>query len=198
MNLLEGTDLEIGVRLGRPSLLARYERILEILPDFGLKHSSYDWMEAHVLFASRNFSYAKENKEGRHSVIVPLADLFNHKNPADLHWKFETDSNGEKAFVYEALRDIEQGEEVHITYGTKDNQNLLSTYGFIIPDNPQPRQVEVRIPKNHLKQDDKLIAAKQSLVDSRELKICKDFHSPHAASLRSKLRFFYFDDDEKV
>ena len=136
LKLLEGTDIDLGVKIGKPKLQARYERILDLMPDFGLKHSFYDWLEAHVLFASRNFSYPKENSKGRVSVIVPLADLFNHNIPADLSWKFEADKHGDKAFVYVALRDIEEGEEVRISYGAKDNNNLLSTYGFMIPDNP--------------------------------------------------------------
>ena len=83
--------------------------------------------------------------------MAPLADLFNHKNPADLQWKFETDSNGERAIVYEALRDIEQGGEVFVSYGTATNAELLATYGFIVPDNPELAKIKVTLPRDQLR-----------------------------------------------
>ena len=75
-------------------------------PDFGLKYSFEQWMEAHIAVVSRNFGDPK----GSPNNLVPFIELFNHSNPPDVLWKFEDDEQGGRYMRLLATRDIAKGE----------------------------------------------------------------------------------------
>eukprot|EP00586_Coscinodiscus_wailesii_P004594 CAMPEP_0172485962 /NCGR_PEP_ID=MMETSP1066-20121228/14264_1 /TAXON_ID=671091 /ORGANISM="Coscinodiscus wailesii, Strain CCMP2513" /LENGTH=509 /DNA_ID=CAMNT_0013251567 /DNA_START=113 /DNA_END=1642 /DNA_ORIENTATION=+ len=67
-------------------------------------------------------------------IIGPVLDMANHDSQK---------VNGNVALEYftggyslSALRDLQQGEQVYITYGDRSNDQLLQYYGFIEKDNP--------------------------------------------------------------
>lgn len=65
-------------------------------------------------------------------VLVPFADMLNHKMPKQTVWNYIEHLNG---FAIESLEDIDAGEEVFDSYGRKCNTRFLLNYGFILEDN---------------------------------------------------------------
>ena len=65
-------------------------------------------------------------------VIVPFADMFNHRPGANSTMEFTKDGKGLRLVTHEAHR---RGQEVFISYGRHPNYRLLAQYGFAIPEN---------------------------------------------------------------
>lgn len=61
-------------------------------------------------------------------MMVPLADMFNYNYFFNAMWTYDVTS---KAFQIRALRDIEIGEEIYLSYGDKSNSDYLQNYGVI-------------------------------------------------------------------
>lgn len=70
-------------------------------------------------------------------TLVPLLDLLNHRpsGEASCAISFIHDSTGD-AFVVRTTRGVAASEELSISYGRKDNAELLAGYGFCLRDNP--------------------------------------------------------------
>ena len=83
---LKGTEMMKYVKK-LPSFQAAYEKAVNLVPDFGLKHSYEQWKEAQMIVNSRNLGDPK----GSPHNLVPLIELFNHSNQPDLLWDFEDD-----------------------------------------------------------------------------------------------------------
>lgn len=63
-------------------------------------------------------------------VLMPLIDAFNHKTMIKTEFEFDRG-----AFVLRAPKDYETGEEVLISYGVLNNDELITRYGFVDVDN---------------------------------------------------------------
>jgi hypothetical protein len=63
-------------------------------------------------------------------VLMPLIDAVNHKTM--LKTEFEFDSG---AFVLRSPKDYQAGEEIFISYGVLNNDELVTRYGFVDSDN---------------------------------------------------------------
>lgn len=63
-------------------------------------------------------------------VLMPLIDAINHKTMLKTEFEF---SGG--AFVLRSPRDYNAGEEVFISYGVLNNDELITRYGFVESDN---------------------------------------------------------------
>lgn len=88
-------------------------------------------MWAYLVVNSR--SWAITDEEGnRDNVLVPLADMLNHKPGAGIGSLSEDKSY----FVINATTQYPAGSQVFDNYGPKTNFDLLSTYGFLIEENP--------------------------------------------------------------
>jgi len=61
-------------------------------------------------------------------ALVPLADMANHRRPADVEWSYD---EPESAFRMTAARDIRKGEEIHNSYGRKPRGRFFLHYGFV-------------------------------------------------------------------
>eukprot|EP00933_Yihiella_yeosuensis_P026734 TRINITY_DN20786_c0_g1_i2.p1 TRINITY_DN20786_c0_g1~~TRINITY_DN20786_c0_g1_i2.p1 ORF type:complete len:623 (-),score=100.09 TRINITY_DN20786_c0_g1_i2:441-2309(-) len=87
------------------------------------------YMHARLSLLSREFG----TKYG--SALVPIIDLCNHSSAPGAHqsWDYEGD-----ALALTAVRDLQAGEELLITYGAMSNPLLLRTYGFTLPPRLEP------------------------------------------------------------
>lgn len=63
-------------------------------------------------------------------VLMPLIDAINHKTMLKTEFEFSGGS-----FVLRAPRDYKRGEEVFISYGVLNNDELITRYGFVDADN---------------------------------------------------------------
>ena len=106
-----------------------YEKICDNIPSFK-KYSFQKFCEARMIVSSRVFGIEINDKKT--DVLVPFADLLNHKRPRQTHWYFNNILQG---FVIQALQDIKEGNEIFDSYGIKPNFRFLLNYGFVIEDN---------------------------------------------------------------
>ncbi|ETN37822.1 uncharacterized protein HMPREF1541_07445 [Cyphellophora europaea CBS 101466] len=159
---LEGTNLQSGwadLTLKWRSLYEKGLQELKVLNWTNAINGAFSWdlyRWAATIFGSRGFSsvvlsdttpselarlgghhgvkeapYVKELFTERFSVLLPLLDVLNHKPLAKVEWQPRT------AFVgLQVLEPYEAGQELCNNYGPRDNESLLLSYGFIIPDNP--------------------------------------------------------------
>lgn len=68
-------------------------------------------------------------------MLAPFVDIANHApTHADANAKVQELENGDVALV--AARPIKEGEEVQICYGEYTNEQLLFSYGFVLPGTP--------------------------------------------------------------
>jgi hypothetical protein len=65
--------------------------------------------------------------------IVPVADMLNHGNPANVAVSYDSDGNCE----VNLLRDVAPGETLHISYGKSTNPSwFMANYGFLNDEAP--------------------------------------------------------------
>ena len=79
------------------------------------------------------------------NTMVPYLDLLNHSDKNNTHWIYEDKKEG---YTLIAVRDIEKGEEVTVTYGRFYNSLLYKTYGFVIPGNIYHEKMKVNLCNN--------------------------------------------------
>ena len=106
-----------------------YNKLCEYLPNFN-QFSFSKFCKARVLISSRIFGISINRKKT--DVLVPFADLLNHKRPKQTQWYY--DDNLE-SFVIQAIEDIKEGNEIFDSYGKKTNARFLLNYGFCLEDN---------------------------------------------------------------
>jgi len=105
----------------------------------------YDFMlYLKTIIESRMFEYTKDNEI--HCGLVPYADLFNHSNDENALWHFN-DENGR--FEVFSIEEITSGEEICLSYGVKNNIDLLANYGFTLCHNPYSKLL-IQHPKSNL------------------------------------------------
>ena len=78
-----------------------------------------------LLVGSRGFTLDKNT-----ILMVPYADMMNHANDPNIDWKFDG-----KEFVMKALKEVNKGDQLFDTYGTKTNYENLLFYGMVLPNN---------------------------------------------------------------
>ena len=110
-------------------------------------YNQFDDMFAAV--SSRGFAGLGSN-DGQSDAMVPLLDLLDHrrgtdakkdvryKRSSDVDDQEEEDSSAIAYIEVVADRDLSSGSTIHDTYGAKGNSQLLSRYGFSIPNNLEP------------------------------------------------------------
>ena len=133
------TDEELNYLIGSPFLnqiidkkndiKKDYLTICEKIPCFNI-FTLKEFMEARVIISSRIFGISINNVKT--DVLVPFADLLNHKRPRQTQWYYDDRING---FVIQATEDIMKGSEIYDSYGKKSNGRFLLNYGFSIENN---------------------------------------------------------------
>ncbi|CAE8695075.1 unnamed protein product, partial [Polarella glacialis] len=113
--------------------VAVHDFVKEGLPEWpemvGSGFDSGIFMSARLSLLSREFA----TRHG--SALVPLVDLCNHSATPAAHQSWDLQGD---AMVITAVRDLEAGEELLITYGLTSNPMLLRTYGFVLPPGIEP------------------------------------------------------------
>ena len=79
---------------------------------------------------SRLFTIDDEEKGSVVQALVPIGDMFTHKNPHSVEWGWGSNA-GKNGIIFTAAHDISKGELVTSTLGHKTNFQLLSTHGFV-------------------------------------------------------------------
>ena len=81
-----------------------------------------------MLYNSRSFGI--DIAEVPKTVLIPYADMLNHKFPKQTTWFYDDEPGGVRVV---ALEDIPKGQEVCISYGDKNlsNKSCFLDYGFI-------------------------------------------------------------------
>jgi histone-lysine N-methyltransferase SETD3 len=127
--LLKGSFLWELVALQRRSLAARHTRLCEDVPHFNrFSLDAFAW--SHFAVVSRTFG-AKQNGVQVESM-VPLADMLNDGRPYNMMWGLSEDG---QHFELKTISEVPAGAELHTTYGTKSNLNLMLHYGFAHENN---------------------------------------------------------------
>ena len=70
----------------------------------------------------------------RADVLVPFADLINHRTQRQTQWYYD---NAQNSFMIQSLEDIKEGNEIYDSYGKKSNAKLLLNYGFCLENNSE-------------------------------------------------------------
>jgi hypothetical protein len=116
-----------------------YNALKACLPeDMQFTREEYAWAKCVVMTRVHTVQFG----DAQSSVaMVPLADLPNHSDDANVLWCPQSATG----FTYTALRKIEAGEALTISYGRRSNGVLFNVYGFCLNDNPK-REVDIEFP----------------------------------------------------
>ena len=112
-----------------------YLKLCEYIPLFN-QFTFDQFMEARMIISSRIFGISINNNKT--DVLVPYADLLNHKRPRQTQWYYDDKIN---SFVIQATEDILLGKEIFDSYGKKTNGRFLLNYGFAVENNDSAEYV---------------------------------------------------------
>ena len=129
LEYLKGSPFYAQILEKKEDIKKDYNKLCEHLPDFN-QFSFSKFCKARVLISSRIFGISINSKKT--DVLVPFADLLNHKRPKQTQWFY--DDNLE-SFVIQAIDDIKEGNEIFDSYGKKTNARFLLNYGFCLEEN---------------------------------------------------------------
>ena len=168
-----------------------YLKLCERIPLFN-RFTFHEFMEARMIISSRIFGISINNNKT--DVLVPYADLLNHKRPRQTQWYYDDKIN---SFVIQATEDIMAGKEIFDSYGKKTNGRFLLNYGFAIENNDSAEYTLSIIfndcyPLYELK--------KQFLNEKKLIKnfyLNNNLYESQIIELLSFLRFCMFDGDIK-
>ena len=97
-----------------------------------VKFEHFAWAASVVM--SRAWGVVPEGRQESVHVLCPLVDLFNHRLLArSVH--FSPSGEGQQWMEVRVTGDLELGQEIFVSYGTKCNRLMLSEYGFAFADN---------------------------------------------------------------
>merc|ERR1719285_1413322 len=113
----------------RTSLQAEYNSLVKHVPMFA-KFPYKDFVWARLVVVSRAFGTVIDRRSTE--VLVPMADMLNHKRLKDTRWTYIPSRIG---FVIKALHVIDKGCEVFNSYGRKCNSQYFMDYGFVPEEN---------------------------------------------------------------
>ena len=166
-----------------------YLKLCEYIPLFN-QFTFDQFMEARMIISSRIFGISINNNKT--DVLVPYADLLNHKRPRQTQWYYDDKIN---SFVIQATEDILLGKEIFDSYGKKTNGRFLLNYGFAVENNDSAEYVLNIIFNDCYPLYD---IKKQYLKNEKKIKIFYlniNLYESQIIELLSFLRFCMFDGD---
>ena len=147
--LLDGTNVELGIEKIRNDVAAEVRDVARVLDEAGegdqllrrsFNRTLYQW--AYCIFSSRSFRPSlvlcdeltgllpKGLQIDDFSVLLPLFDLGNHDMTVDVQWELAKESRTCELKVGKAHQ---PGQQVFNNYSMKTNAELLLGYGFMVP-----------------------------------------------------------------
>lgn len=123
-----------------------------------------------------------------------MADLLNHRNNLQTTWTYDNDRH---SFTITAVEDINEGEEIYDSYGSKCNHRFLLNYGFVNGNNEEHNEYVMNI---NLNNNDPYYDLKRSMtkkhVTEKEFKIKMNIDSSVMYEFFAWIRFIEFDGPE--
>ena len=190
LEYLKGSPFLSQILEKKEDMKMDYKKICEYLPDFS-KFSYLKFCKARVMISSRIFGISMNDVKT--DVLVPFADLLNHKRPRETQWYYDDSIN---SFVIQATENIKEGAEIFDSYGRKTNARFLLNYGFALDDNDTSEYLLTvifneaypmfEIKKNFFQSECELV---------RTFNLNNNFYESQIVELISFLRFILFDGD---
>ena len=189
LNFLKGSPFLNQILDKKSDIQKDYLKLCEYIPLFN-QFTFNQFMEARMVISSRIFGISINNNKT--DVLVPYADLLNHKRPRQTQWFYDDKIN---RFVIQATEDISFGKEIFDSYGKKTNGRFLLNYGFAVENNDSGEYILNIIfndcyPLYEIK--------KQFLKNEKKIKIFYlniNLYESQIIELLSFLRFCMFDGD---
>ena len=129
LEYLKGTQFLEMLEKKKNHIKNDYDILIKEIPGLS-KYNFSIYKKMREVVGSRVFGVNIRN----HSkiIIVPFADLLNHKRSPKTHWNF---NNIKEIFYIKSINNIVMGDEVFDSYGIKSNSIFLLCYGFTVENN---------------------------------------------------------------
>ena len=194
LEYLKGSPFLEQITEKKEDMKSDYNKLCEHIPSFS-QFSFAKFCKARVLISSRIFGISICRKKT--DVLVPFADLLNHKRPKQTQWYYDDNLD---SFVIQAIEDIKEGNEIFDSYGKKTNARFLLNYGFCLDDNDTSEYLltvnfnekypffdaKKKIFKNYYDNDNKI---------NRNFCLNNNLYESQIVELLSFLRFILYDGD---
>ena len=194
LEYLKGSPFYAQILEKKEDIKKDYNKLCEHLPDFN-QFSFFKFCKARVLISSRIFGISINSKKT--DVLVPFADLLNHKRPKQTQWFY--DDNLE-SFVIQAIDDIKEGNEIFDSYGKKTNARFLLNYGFCLEENDTSEYLlNIDFNNNYPLFDIKKQVFRNEFENNNNINrnfcLNNNIYESQIIELLSFLRFILFDGD---
>ena len=189
LNFLKGSPFLNQILDKKSDIKKDYLKLCEYIPLFN-QFTLNQFMEARMIISSRIFGISINNNKT--DVLVPYADLLNHKRPRETQWFYDDKIN---SFVIQATEDILLGKEIFDSYGKKTNGRFLLNYGFAVENNDSAEYILNIIFNDCYPLYD---IKKQFLKNEKKIKFFYlniNLYESQIIELLSFLRFCMFDGD---
>ena len=171
---LQGSSVLAIAQKRREDYIKEYDLLKHLLS----QHTLEDYIWARLAVLSRIFGTIINKK--RTSMMVPIVDMLNHKNPPDTRWEYNEDT---QHFTLQTLRDLPSGTQVFDSYGMKSDTDFLLNYGFVPDGINETNECRILIP----------VEGQYIPID-----INKDFTSPVYQQLFAILKVLYTKDTSSI
>ena len=190
LDLLKGSPFLKQISTKKDDIKYDYNKLCEHISDFN-QFSFLKFCQARILISSRIFGIQMKNKKT--DVLVPFADLLNHKRPKQTQWYYD---DSIESFVIQAIENIEEGNEIFDSYGKKTNARFLLHYGFCLDDNDTSEfNMTVTFNESHPLFKQKKIFFENEKEYTRTFNLNNSFYQSEILELLSFIRFILFDDE---
>ena len=143
LKFYEELEFDLYVGISNHKLQNAYnEEVEKILEEKGIKNPFEEFKYNYELVKSRNFARPGSDFFFDLNSCVPFIELLNHDNYYNTDFEFDEKNKG---FILKAVRDINLGEELTLSYGNESNINLFVTYGFTLKNNIYKNSMRVKI-----------------------------------------------------
>jgi len=165
----------------RKNYTNEYRDICEHVPSFRV-HPQEDYFWARLVVLTRIFGITVDGRDT--SALVPMADMLNHKYPAETYWTFDQSL---KSFTITSQKAFVSGEQVYDSYGRKCNTEFFMNYGFV-PREPNPNN-ECKLILS-FPEDTPLYTYKMLLLpsDLHQVQVSRDYETDECAEMWAFLR----------
>ena len=190
LNLLKGSPFLNQISTKKDDIKNDYNKLCEHISDFN-QFSLLKFCQARILISSRIFGIQMKDKKT--DVLVPFADLLNHKRPKQTQWYYD---DSIESFVIQATENIEEGSEIFDSYGKKTNARFLLHYGFCLDDNDTSEfNMTITFNESFPLFEQKKIFFENEKEYKRTFNLNNSFYQSEILELLSFIRFILFDDE---